>query len=320
MIEQKSLAILLYYLKSQGIVRRIAENDYGIDLEYELSHNQFVYGKTLKIQLKAKRNIRVNRDNTLTISKIKQSTLNYWAQVSYYSNVLLVVVDIEKEQIHVSDPIFWDAVKLIDNTERTKSIKIEMHEDPNAVSLLLINAFTLAPCFSEVRLYHKMALNMIKGFIEEWLFSKCCDYDTEVDDYYNFDCLLEISKTLLWNIQLDDKVGKINKEKRWYDRSSYYNSCGYINYRDINKTYYVLLDHLIKYLIDIREKMIASFMFWVCKDMEYYKYVLSFDITRELLTNSERFSEFGRLDDYKVQAFIDKQIKEVEWVRLKRNM
>ena len=310
-VEQKSLAILLYYLKDFGIVRNITDNDYGIDLVYEFTTQGLVIGKTIKIQLKAKKKIKINKDKTITISGIKQSTLNYWAEISYNCNVILVAVDIEKEIIYVSKPIFWDAVRLIDNTNKTKSIRIKTYKETNVISPIIIDSLPLAPCFSEIRLYHKMALNMLKYFIEECYFSTGCDYDCEVNDYYNLDILLEVCKKLFLNLDMKNKIDKVNKVKDWSERSAYYNSHGYIEYRDISKLYSILLNLLLDYLINIRNKMMDSFIFWLCKDLEYYKYVLSFDLNKDLLADSDKFDKFERLDDNQVSELIDKQIKEI---------
>ena len=92
--EQKSIAILLYSLRNFGIVRSISSNDYGIDLEYEFVHNQQVTGRIIKIQLKAKKKVNQTKEGYITVNKLKQSTLNYWAELSYYTNVFIVLVDL----------------------------------------------------------------------------------------------------------------------------------------------------------------------------------------------------------------------------------
>jgi len=125
---------LLYSLRNHGIVRSISTNDYGVDLEYEFVHNNQVSGKIIKIQLKGKKSVKVNRKNQITISKLKQSTLNYWAELSFSSNVFVVIVDISTENIYVSKPIFWEAVALIDNTNKKKSIKVYSYKEASIIS------------------------------------------------------------------------------------------------------------------------------------------------------------------------------------------
>jgi len=84
--EYESMAVLLYHLRKKGIVRSFRELDYGIDLEYEYVHGNTVIGKTIKIQLKSSSNLTINSDGTPKIYNIKQSTLNYWAEISYRTN------------------------------------------------------------------------------------------------------------------------------------------------------------------------------------------------------------------------------------------
>jgi hypothetical protein len=87
--ESKALTILLYHLRDFGIVRDIRENDYGIDLEYEFVMGDDVIGKVIKIQLKSVG--RINKKSP-RIGNLKQSTLNYWAELSYRVNTIIVGV------------------------------------------------------------------------------------------------------------------------------------------------------------------------------------------------------------------------------------
>ena len=88
--ETKALAIFLYHLKDFGIVRDIRENDYGIDLEYEFVTGENVTGRVIKIQLKSVS--KINKKNP-KIWNLKQSTLNYWAELSYRINTIVVAVN-----------------------------------------------------------------------------------------------------------------------------------------------------------------------------------------------------------------------------------
>ena len=85
--ETKALAIFLYHLKDFGIVRDVRENDYGIDLEYEFVTGDNVIGRVIKIQLKSVS--KISKKNP-KIWNPKQSTLNYWAELSYRINTIVV--------------------------------------------------------------------------------------------------------------------------------------------------------------------------------------------------------------------------------------
>jgi len=70
---------------------------------------------------------------------------------------------------------------------------------------------------TEIRLYHKMLLNHLKDFVEDYYFAQSCDYGTEVNDYYYITTLMEISKVLLWNKDLRSKIVKVNEQYEWYE-------------------------------------------------------------------------------------------------------
>ena len=307
--EQKSLSILLYSLRNMGIVRSITSNDYGIDLEYELVKNDQVTGRIIKIQLKAKKKISQSKNGYVTINKIKQSTLNYWAELSYYTNVFIVLVDIASENIYISKPVFWEAIRQIDNTKKFKSIKLETYKESGIITPLLIDSFTLVPNMMEMTLYHKTFLSNLKNFIEEFYYVKGCDYDSEVSDYYFIDTLFSIARVLLWDEDLNKIIVKVNPEYPWYSKSAYYEkSYSVINYKSIINVLEVLLNHLIEYSIEIRNKMMETFTYWLCKDLEYYKFVLSNELSRTFLTDQSVFDQFQPLRDFEVSAFIVEQI------------
>ena len=105
--ESESYAILVYKLRKLGIFRNLTENDYGIDFEIEIVNDGNLIGKYIKIQVKSKAKVNVRKkDKVPTISGIKQSTLWYWTQLSFSTNVLVFLVDIKSENIYMTHPIF----------------------------------------------------------------------------------------------------------------------------------------------------------------------------------------------------------------------
>ncbi len=122
--ESESYAILLYKLRNVGIFRNLTENDYGIDFEIEIVRNGKLTGKYLKIQVKSAERLKIRKkDNIPTVSGIKQSTLWYWTELSFSTNVLVFLVDIKRENIYLTKPIFWQASKLIDGSDKSKTIE-----------------------------------------------------------------------------------------------------------------------------------------------------------------------------------------------------
>jgi len=122
--ESESYAILLYQLRSLGIFRNVTENDYGIDFEVELVLNHAVTGNYFKAQVKAADKITIRKkDGVPTVGGVKQSTLNYWCELSFRTHVIAYAVDLQTENIYVSRPLFWQATRLLDGGGKTKTIE-----------------------------------------------------------------------------------------------------------------------------------------------------------------------------------------------------
>jgi len=73
--QSDSFAILLYRLRDLGIFRSATENDYGIDFEIEIIHEDKVIGRYLKAQVKGAEDLYIREDGIPTVGGIKQSTL-----------------------------------------------------------------------------------------------------------------------------------------------------------------------------------------------------------------------------------------------------
>ena len=161
--ETKALAIFLYHLKDFGIVRDIRESDYGIDLEYEFTIGENVIGRVIKIQLKSVS--KINKKNP-KIWNIKQSTLNYWAELSYRINTIVVAVNTIREEIYFTFPVFWDAIAQIDNTRKPKSIKFVNNKGNCEAAAILIHHMALIPTINEILLTHKNILSRINEIMQ----------------------------------------------------------------------------------------------------------------------------------------------------------
>lgn len=135
--ESDSYAILLYKLRKVGIFRNLTDNDYGIDFEIELLEGDKVTGNYIKAQVKSSEDLKIRKSDLVpTISGIKQSTLNYWAELSYKTHVVAYAVDLKTENIYISKPLFWQAIKLIDGSESSKTIEFMPNENEhNALRL-----------------------------------------------------------------------------------------------------------------------------------------------------------------------------------------
>ncbi len=123
--ESDSFAILMYKLKHIGIFRNLTQHDFGIDFELEEVIKDQVTGKSIKLQVKSSDIFTEKKNGRISISGIKQSTLNYWTQISLYQNVYITAVETKTERIFISDPIFWQVISLIDENDKTKTVELK---------------------------------------------------------------------------------------------------------------------------------------------------------------------------------------------------
>ncbi|NTW64680.1 MAG: DUF4365 domain-containing protein [Chlorobiaceae bacterium] len=174
--QSDSFAILLYKLKDLGVFRNVTENDYGIDFEIEIVHNEKLIGRYLKAQVKSAEDISVRKDGIPTVGGIKQSTLLYWTELSYRSHVVVFAVDLTTEKIYLTKSIFWQATSLIDSSDKTKSIEFlpaidisELNDNikkkektENLISSLLVKKVAFDSGITDIIYAHKTLLRNIK--------------------------------------------------------------------------------------------------------------------------------------------------------------
>ncbi|EIZ1047658.1 TPA: DUF4365 domain-containing protein [Vibrio parahaemolyticus] len=282
--ESDSYAILLYKLRDVGIFRNMTENDYGIDFEIEFVKNGKVIGHYLKAQVKSSDNLTIRqKDLVPTISGIKQSTLHYWAQLSYKCHVIAYAVDLKNEEIYITKPLFWDAIAKLDQKGSTKTIEFLPHQPQLTSQSELAKAFTniysILPSLQDEIYNHKLALKSLNRFIE--LYADVFHYDVccEVNNQDDFATFLEVCRILLvWEdlseVDLEDSDKKyIYSYDYWCEKSS---SDGYgdevINYI-AQKPMKILFPLLLDKLSDYENRIFSSKYYWVNTDRIYLKLV-----------------------------------------------
>lgn len=98
-----------------GVFRDQTSNDYGVDFEIEIENNGRMEGHCLKVQVKSSDDLNIRNDGHATVGGIKQSTLNYWAEISYNQPVVGMAVDLDgSEKIYVYGLLFWQVIKNIE--------------------------------------------------------------------------------------------------------------------------------------------------------------------------------------------------------------
>lgn len=200
--ESDSYAILLYKLRDLGIFRNLTGNDYGIDFEIELVEGEKVTGKSIKVQVKSSENLRIRKsDSVPTVGGIKQSTLAYWAELSHKTHVIAFAVDLKTENIYISKPLFWQAVKLIDGSDETKTIEFLPHNEKHQSKLpsIFTKIFAYSPSLSDEIYSHKMALRNLKQFFDLYADVFHYDFHMPVNELDIFETFLDVCKVLLWS-------------------------------------------------------------------------------------------------------------------------
>ena len=283
--ESESYAILVYKLRNLGIFRNLTENDYGIDFEIEVVKDGKLTGKYVKVQVKSAEavNIRKN-DNVPTVSGIKQSTLWYWTQLSFSTNVLVFLVDIKSEAIYLTKPVFWQAARLIDGSNKTKTIEFLPVKDYHAeVANALTWAYALAPTIRDQMHFHIEAIRHLKEFIEMHLGAFWYDAHMTIQEPFIFEHFLTLSQELLYFRKTVDKFSEEDRHNpfnihHWKKKSEYYELYNYICRTPLS----IIMPDFFDELRSLRERIIKSAYYWIHKDLPYFKLVYIHKIPNDL--------------------------------------
>lgn len=296
--ESDSYAILLYKLRDVGIFRNLTDNDYGIDFEIELVKKEKVTGKYLKAQVKSSDTLTIRKsDSVPTVGGIKQSTLNYWAELSYKTHVIAYAVDISTEVVYISKPIFWQAIKLIDGSNKTKSIEFTKHDDDSKLNkpLWFTILYAESPSLMDQIYSHKMALKYLPKFFS--LYNDAFHYDTHmpINEPDVFETFLEVCKILLWSSNFKDKNLTEVEVKGVYSLAFWKKSAGAMDEDVYNfvahKPLRTLMPELLKVLRVYEKHVFESKYYWKNKSPAYLKLVYDFPIPNAF--THEEIIEFG---------------------------
>lgn len=95
--ESSSYKIFRDSVPDHWIVREVTERDYGIDCYVELVNNNLdLTGDLVSFQIKSKKNIIWNKNGTVKLTGIKESTVNYWYKFSVPVFICLVDLTTKK--------------------------------------------------------------------------------------------------------------------------------------------------------------------------------------------------------------------------------
>lgn len=289
--EAHSYAVLLYKMRNLGIFRNLTENDYGIDFELELINDEQVTARIVKIQVKSAEDLKLRSDKTPSVGGIKQSTLNYWCELSYRTNVIAYAVDLKTETIYVSRNLFWQATKAIDGGGSSKSITfMPAGTDGDLTAKAATLMWALAPNAADHVYAHTLALRRLKDFLE--LLGDAFQYDagTEIQSL-PFRDLLEAARILLWNQDRELWPDKLDR-KQWYNYDYWVAKSNADNWDGLSchaaqPILSTVVPALVKALRRYRDIVLAGKYYWAHRNPQFlklvYDTVLPSDDEREAL-------------------------------------
>lgn len=315
--ESESYAILVYKLRNLGIFRNLTENDYGIDFEIEIVNEGRLTGKYVKVQVKSAEAVKIRKkDNVPTISGIKQSTLWYWTQLSFSANVLVFLVDIKTEAIYLTKPVFCQAARLIDGTDKTKTIEFLPVKDYHAeVANVLARAYAMAPTIRDQMYFHIEAIRHLKDFMDMYLGAFWYDVHMDIHEPVIFEHFLTLSQKLLYFRKTVDKFPEQDRQNpysthHWKKKTEYYELYNYICQTPLS----IIMPDFLDELRRLRERIMESSYYWIHKDFEYFKLVYIHKIPKELeheklAKTLEHFENAKSSMEKEFSEFMDKFIK-----------
>ena len=276
--ESDSFAIILYKLRDLGIFRNVTSQDYGIDFELELVEDGRVCGHCVKIQVKSSENLYKDKNGHPIIGGIKQTTLRYWAELSYSIPVIALCVDLNTETIYSTSAIFWQATSLLDSTDSTKTIRF--HKEKSTDELKdEIRKIAKGYSLREELLAHKWILRNIKDVFELYSGSWWYDAYCQTLDLNFFRTFLDNVKVLIVPLTgLNNEYNKAYEQLFSYDY--YYKESNYDE--PYNRVIYdglkIFFLMFLKMLVLFRVKVLASGYYWAYYDDEYLKLVLGTEV------------------------------------------
>lgn len=313
--ETDSMLILRQQLKDAGIFRDERECDFGIDLELDVTDGSNVLGHLVHIQVKSSSvAVNVRQDGHPTFGGIKQSTLHYWTELSYGLPIIVIVIDIPKNEISMTRPIFWQATTLLDASNTSKTITFEPEHQPNILVRRLkeIAATYSLPTFINA---HKWVLRNIHSIFQLFVDTGWYDQPMEIFDTSTFRQLLEYGQTL-FSMDSDFLQGTRLMLSQSFSYQYYCDEGGeeapvnYITHNALTQ----ILPSLLLLLQKYKDLVISGTFYWMQKDLEYLHLVYDTPIP-SWSTNDEMFGQdydsFFRADEkHKFYEYMEKRIEE----------
>lgn len=218
--------------------------------------------------------------------------------MSYKTHVIAYAVDLKTENIYISEPIFWQAIKLIDDSGSTKTIEFVRHNEQHhsIIPSLFTKIYAHSPSLMDEIYSHKMALKNLKQFFN--LYADVFHYDVHmpVNELDILESLLDVSKVLLWSLN-SNYEGLTDEENKYIYSFSYWQKvtedgggediANYVAQKPLRAIMPKLLEVLRKY----ESLVFSSKYYWKHKSPTYLKLVYDFPVPKEL--NHEEIRDLG---------------------------
>jgi hypothetical protein len=214
----------------------------------------------------------------------------------------VVGVDVVRERLYFTFPIFWDAISGINNTHERKSISFANMdrnsaktdiEDLNQAAAILIHHMALIPTIGELILRHKSVLARIDEIIE--LCSACLynDQFLEFEEFVELKRLLDDASTLLWRRDLQKEFESTDKKYSWncLDFFRADTKDGTLRYWDMRDKLNPIVVSLFRELASLRTKTLNGFCYWLVKDRDYLELVYKHNISKLLGESIEEITK-----------------------------
>jgi hypothetical protein len=265
--EAASYDIIRPLLNGIGVPRHQTEGDYGIDIDLELERKGRVTGRILKIQVKSSEDLKIRKDGTPAIGKIKQSTLTYWADTAFQTSVIAYAVDLATKKIYVTKDLFWQATARIDGGTSTKTVSC-MPEGKNNHAFVIVATVMQAwqPTMTEVVSAHTLALRRLKPFLQLLADAFHYDHGSQLHEPTIFSDLLQTCAILLsdksYTLWTDaaDRAGW--QSVAYWTRKSEDDGWDGLTYYAAQPILSVLVPALLCRLRELKEKVVAGSFYW----------------------------------------------------------
>lgn len=288
--ESDSFAIIVYKLRDLGIFRNMTASDYGVDFELEVVSKDRVEGHCIKVQVKAKESGLIRKKSgDAIVGGIRQSTLAYWAELSYSLPVVAMAVNLEDEKIFVSDILFWQVIELLDGTNKLKSINLGNRCD-DSENIAHLRRMAYEYNLRDFIYAHKWILRNFRKICDMYADACTCDGYMSIYEPNLFETFLEQAKIFLYDYiyfaEKKDKNFSILFSYQYYVKKSY-NSEPYNIF--VKQGMDILFPVLLCMLNLYQMRVVNSSYYWVNKDILYLKLVYETDLDAFAIVDLQKY-------------------------------